>query len=177
MRIISGLYGKRRFQLPVSLRARPTTDFAKESLFNVLSHRIDFQDADALDLFAGTGSIAFELLSRGCRQVTAVEQDKVHVAFIAKIAHELKTEGLHLIKGDVFRFLSTAPDQAYDFIFADPPYLLPHLFDLPQIIFQKKMLRKEGILVIEHAKEKDFSSLPFFFQHRNYGTVNFSFFS
>jgi len=177
MRIISGKYGRRRFQLPTSLRARPTTDFAKESLFNVLVHLIDFCDAEALDLFAGTGSISFELLSRGCRQVTAVEQDRIHTAFITKVAKELQTNDLNLIKGDVFRFLQTTSKQSFDFIFADPPYLLKNLTDIPHLVFDRNILRNDGILVMEHSKEHDFSSLPFFVQHRSYGAVNFSFFT
>ena len=122
MRIISGQYGRRRFRIPASFKARPTTDYAKESLFNVLVHLIDLDGADALDLFAGTGSISFELISRGCRRVTAVEQDKAHAAFIAKVAGELQTQALDMVKGDVFRFLQTIPAHSYDFIFADPPY-------------------------------------------------------
>ena len=175
MRIISGIYGRRRFQLPTSLKARPTTDFAKESLFNVLVHLIDFQDAEALDLFAGTGSISFELISRGCRHVTAVEHDRIHAAFIAKVAKELQTDALNLIKGDVFRFLQTASENMYDFIFADPPFSLNNLTEVPRLVLEKKILRKGGVFVMEHSKEHDFSALPFFNQHRRYGAVNFSF--
>ena len=176
MRIIGGIYGRRRFQLPASFKARPTTDFAKESLFNVLVHLIDLCEADALDLFAGTGSISFELLSRGCRRVTAVEQDKIHAAFIAKVAGELHTDALQLIRGDVFRFLQTTPAQSYDFIFADPPYRMQNLTDLPRLVFEKNILREGGVFVMEHSKEHDFSSYPHFNHHRHYGAVNFSFF-
>lgn len=176
MRIISGQYGHRRFQTPASFKARPTTDFAKESLFNVLMHLIDWEGVEALDLFAGTGSIAFELISRGCRRVTAVEQDRTHASFIAKVAGELRTNDLHLIKGDVFRFLNTAPAGTYGFIFADPPYSLENLTDIPRLIFTKNLLREGGILVVEHPKTCDFSSFPFFLQLRNYGSVHFSFF-
>ena len=177
MRIISGQYGRRRFQIPASFKARPTTDYAKESLFDVLVHLIDWDGADALDLFAGTGSISFELLSRGCRPVTAVEQDKTHAAFIAKVAGELHTQALHLIKGDVFRFLETVAARSYDFIFADPPYSLKNIPDIPRLIFEKNILREGGVFVIEHSSEYDFSTIPFFNQHRNYGAVNFSFFN
>ena len=177
MRIISGQYGRRRFQLPSSLNARPTTDFAKESLFNVLIHLIDLDGADALDLFAGTGSISFELLSRGCRRVTAVEQDKVHTAFIAKVARELHTDALHLIKGDVFRFLKTAKPESFDFIFADPPYSLENPADIHHTIFEKRLLRENGLFVLEHSKTADYSTFPHFTQHRHYGAVNFSFFN
>ena len=176
MRIISGIYGRRRFQVPTSFKARPTTDFAKENLFNVLANIIDLDGLDALDLFAGTGSISFELLSRGCRRVTSVEQDRDHYAFMLKVAKELKTDSLDAIKGDAFRFINTAPEQSYDFIFADPPYSLAALPDVPRLIFEKNILRPEGVFVMEHSKENDFSSLPFFYQHRVYGSVNFSIF-
>ena len=176
MRIISGIYGHRRFHVPSSFNARPTTDFAKENLFNVLANIIDLDGTDALDLFAGTGSISFELLSRGCRQVTSVEQNRAHYAFILKVAGELKTEALNPIKGDVFRFLNTVPEQSYDFIFADPPYSLTSLPNIPRLIIEKKMLREGGVFVMEHSKENDFSSIPFFHQKRVYGAVNFSIF-
>lgn len=176
MRIISGIYGRRRFQVPSSFKARPTTDFAKENLFNVLVHLIDLDETDALDLFAGTGSISFELLSRGCRLVTAIEQDKAHAAFILKVANELKTDALNLIKGDVFRFLNTASEQSFDFIFADPPYALTSLADIPRLVLEKNLLREGGVFVMEHPKEYDFSTLPFFHQLRVYGAVDFSIF-
>ena len=176
MRIISGIYGHRRFHVPSSFNARPTTDFAKENLFNVLANIIDLDGADALDLFAGTGGISFELLSRGCRRVTSVEQNRAHFSFILKVAGELKTEALNPIKGDVFRFLNTVPEQSYDFIFADPPYSLTSLPDIPRLIIEKKMLREGGVFVMEHSKENDFSSIPFFHQKRVYGAVNFSIF-
>lgn len=176
MRIISGIYGRRRFQVPNTFSARPTTDFAKENIFNVLTNLIDLEDKDALDLFSGTGSIAFELLSRGCRQVTAVEKNAAHATFIAKIAKELKTEDLNLIRGDVFRYLQYAPGNSFDLIFADPPYAMKELKEIPSLIFQQGLLRNDGILIMEHPKEVDFSSLPFFDQKRVYGSVNFSLF-
>ena len=176
MRIISGIYGRRRFQVPSSFKARPTTDFAKENIFNVLANLIDFDGMDALDLFAGTGSISFELLSRGCDSVTAVEQDRAHASFIEKVAKELKTEALTLVKGDVFRYLSTVPEQSFDFIFADPPYTLAMLPETPEIIIDKNLLRSGGVFVMEHSKENNFSDLPFFDQLRVYGAVNFSIF-
>ena len=176
MRIISGIYGRRRFHVPSSFKARPTTDFAKENLFNVLNNIADLDEADALDLFAGTGSISFELLSRGCRRVTSIEQDRTHHSFILSVAKELKTDALNAIKGDVFRFLNTAPELSYDFIFADPPYSLASLLDVPRLVIEKNILREGGIFVMEHSKENDFSSLPFFNQRRVYGAVNFSIF-
>jgi 16S rRNA (guanine(966)-N(2))-methyltransferase RsmD len=178
MRIISGIYGRRRFRLPSSLRARPTTDFAKENLFNVLRGLIDFDGATALDLFAGTGSIAFELLSRGCSNVTAVEADRFHAAFIADVCKELHTEDtFRLIRGDVFKFLAAAaPSEAYDIVFADPPYNMPQLPEVPCLVLDKQLLRSGGVFIMEHSKANDFSSLPSFFQHREYGSVNFSIF-
>ncbi|MDR0575555.1 MAG: RsmD family RNA methyltransferase [Tannerella sp.] len=176
MRIISGIYGRRRFQVPSSFKARPTTDFAKENLFNVLVRLINLENADALDLFAGTGSISFELLSRGCRFVTAVEQDRNHAAFIMKVAGELRTEALNLVRGDALRFLNTTPEQSFDFIFADPPYSLALLPDIPCQVLEKNILREGGVFVMEHSRENDFSGLPFFYQRRVYGAVNFSIF-
>ena len=161
MRIISGIYGRRRFDVPSSFSARPTTDFAKENIFNVVNNLVDLEGMDALDLFAGTGSISFELISRGCRNVTVIEKNNAHASFIAKVAKELKTDALALIRGDVFRYLNSAPKQSFDFIFADPPYALP---ELPEIF------------IMEHPKTNDFSSLPYFYQHRVYGSVNFSIF-
>lgn len=176
MRIISGKYGRRRFEVPSSFSARPTTDFAKENIFNVLANLIDFEDAEALDLFAGTGSISFELLSRGCRRVTSVEKNNAHASFIAKVAKELKTSDLHLIRGDVFRFLQTLPSESFDFIFADPPYALKELPEVPTWVLERNLLCPGGIFVMEHSAAYDFSSLPLFAQHRAYGSVNFSLF-
>lgn len=176
MRIISGIYGRRRFDVPSSFSARPTTDFAKENLFNVIHNLMDLEDTDALDLFAGTGSISFELLSRGCRRVTAVEKNNAHASFIAKVAKELKTESLTLIRGDVFRYLGSAPREGFDFIFADPPYALQELPEVPRLVFERELLRPGGLFVMEHPKNYDFSTFPCFYQHRVYGSVNFSLF-
>ncbi|MDR2968239.1 MAG: RsmD family RNA methyltransferase [Tannerellaceae bacterium] len=176
MRIISGKYGRRRFSVPAGFRARPTTDFAKENLFNVLSNLTDFEDSDALDLFAGTGSISFELLSRECRQVTTVEKENLHAAFIAKVGKELKAGNLLLIRGDAFRFLHATRPDSYDFIFADPPYNLKELAKIPRLILDRRILKQGGIFVMEHPAAYDFSSLPFFSRHLVYGSVNFSLF-
>lgn len=162
--------------MPKTFGARPTTDFAKENLFNVIGNRFDLDETDALDLFAGTGSITFELISRGCRQVTAVEKNAAHAAFIRKVAKELNTDALDLIQGDAFRYLASARENSFDFIFADPPYALKELPDVPRIILEKKLLREGGLFVMEHPKTYDFSPLPGFLQHRVYGSVNFSLF-
>jgi 16S rRNA (guanine(966)-N(2))-methyltransferase RsmD len=176
MRVISGKYKRKRFDIPRSFKARPTTDFAKESLFNILSAYLDFEDnISALDLFAGTGSISIELISRGCQKVVSVEKDRNHYAFIKKIMEEVKTEQSFVIKGDVFRFVKTCRE-SFDFIFADPPYALEQLNELPDLIFDSSLLKEEGLFVLEHGKTDSFETHPYFLEHRSYGSVNFSFF-
>lgn len=175
MRIITGLYRGRHFDIPRTFKARPTTDFAKENLFNVLNGYIDFDDAAALDLFSGTGSISLELLSRGCRQVVSVEADREHCLFIRQCLKKLSAENHLLIRGDVFRFLKSCRQQ-FDFIFADPPYELTELPQIPDLIFQHDLLRGGGLFVLEHGKKHDFSTHSRFIEHRAYGSVNFSLF-
>lgn len=175
MRVITGIYKGRHFDIPRNFKARPTTDFAKENIFNVLTRYIDFEDAAALDLFAGTGSISLELLSRGCASVISVEADRDHANFIRQCMKKVGTEGHILIRGDVFRFLKTCRAQ-FDFIFADPPYDLPELPTVPDLIFQHDLLKSSGVLVFEHGKHNDFSAHPHFVEHRSYGSVNFSVF-
>jgi RNA methyltransferase, RsmD family len=175
MRIVSGKYGRRRFEVPRSFKARPTTDFAKENLFNVITNLTDPEGAVALDLFSGTGSIAVELLSRGCSEVTAVEKDFSHYSFIKKVKAELKDDNLKTVKADVFKYLQNC-DKTFDIIFADPPYALPNLAGIPELIIKKNLLNDGGVLVMEHPKTYDFSTLPYFNQQRKYGSVNFSIF-
>ena len=176
MRIISGKYGHRRFQIPASFNARPTTDFAKENLFNVLENLVDWDELDGLDLFAGTGSFAFEMLSRGCRSVTAVELNHKHALFIEKVAKELHAEALTVIRGDALRYLSSKAKPSFDLVFADPPYNLPELPALPNLVLNSGMLHEGGLFVLEHSKNNNFTALPYFIQQRVYGSVNFSFF-
>ncbi len=175
MRIISGIYKRRRFDVPKNFKARPTTDFAKENIFNVILNLIDLDGCDALDLFAGTGSISFELISRGCKQVICVEKDFFHYSFIKKVQQELKTEALIPLKGDAFRFLEDCRQQ-FDVIFADPPFALKELEKIPALIIEKDLLKENGVFIMEHPKEYDFSNLPYFNQRRIYGAVNFSVF-
>ena len=175
MRIITGKYKGRHFDIPRSFKARPTTDFAKENIFNVINGYVDMEGAQALDLFAGTGSISLELLSRGCAPVVSVEMDRDHAAFIRECMQKLDTKDNILIRGDVFRFIKSCKQQ-YDLIFADPPYALPTLPTIPQLILSKGMLRPGGLLVFEHGKHNDFSDVPGFIEHRAYGSVNFSLF-
>ena len=176
MRIITGIYKGRHFDIPRSFKARPTTDFAKENIFNVLMQYVDFEDAQALDLFSGTGSISLELVSRGCKQVVSVEMDRDHHRFIQECLKKLNTDKCVPIRGDVFRFLKSCKQQ-YDFIFADPPYALKELPQIPDIIFERQLLKEEGLFVFEHGKDYDFSAHPHFLEHRSYGSVNFTLFT
>ena len=175
MRIITGKYKGRHFDIPRTFKARPTTDFAKENIFNVINAYVDWEETTALDLFAGTGSISLELLSRGCQQVISVEKDRAHARFISQCMEKLGTDEHILIKGDVFRFLKSC-HQKFDLIFADPPYALPELETIPDLIFQYDLLKEDGLLVFEHGKNNDFSTHPHFIEHRSYGSVNFTLF-
>ena len=175
MRIITGQYKGRHFDIPRTFKARPTTDFAKENIFNVLNGYIDFDGSAALDLFAGTGSISLEMLSRGCAPVVSVEADRDHATFIAQCMKKIGTTDNVLIRGDVFRFLKKCHEQ-FDFIFADPPYALENLATLPGLVLGNDLLKPDGIFVLEHGKNYDFSEEPRFLEHRSYGSVNFSLF-
>ena len=175
MRIITGLYKGRHFDIPRSFKARPTTDFAKENIFNVVNGYMELDGTTALDLFAGTGSISLELLSRGCSRVVSVEADRDHAAFIRQCMTKIGTDACMLIRGDAFRFMKSCRQQ-FDFIFADPPYALKELPGIPSLIFEKGLLKEGGLLVFEHGKDNGFSSRERFVEHRSYGSVNFSLF-
>lgn len=176
MRIISGKYKGRRFDPPKSFKARPTTDIAKESLFNVLNNSIDWEETYALDLFGGTGSISFELISRGCPRVVCVEKNFNHASFIEKTKGELKIQSeMLLLKMDAFGYLEHCKEQ-FDLIFADPPYDLKNFADVPRLVFEKDLIKLEGIFILEHSKDYDFSNYPLFDDKRIYGSVNFSIF-
>lgn len=188
MKIITGQYGGRRFDPPRNLNARPTTDLAKQALFNILQNRMDLEGCRALDLFSGTGSISFELLSRGAAHVVSVEMGHTQQQFIQKVAAQLNVpRNRHqLIRGDVFRYLNAPPAMSvgasapsaapFDLIFADPPYDLAELDKLPDLVLQPGWLAPEGIFILEHGKASDFSSHPLFQELRTYGAVHFSFF-
>lgn len=176
MRIITGLYKGRRFDVPRTFKARPTTDFAKENLFNVLQGCVDFDAAPrALDLFSGTGSITLEMLSRGCSHVTSVEKDPQHSAFIKQSLDKLCVRNALCLRTDAFAFLARCREQ-YDLIFADPPYALENLSELPDIILGRNLLAEDGVLVVEHGKDTSFSDHPQLFDTRSYGSVHFSLF-
>lgn len=175
MRIISGKYRGRTIVPPKNLRARPTTDFAKENLFNVLSNLVDFEACDVLDLFAGTGSIGYEFASRGARTVTSVEINSVHYDFIKRTAAQLGIENFYAVKANVFLYLKACRKQ-FDLIFSDAPYDLEGSERVVTEVLQNDLLRPGGILIFEHSKKMDFSSVPEFWQLRSYGSVRFSFF-
>ena len=177
MRVISGIYKRRRFEVPRTFKARPTTDFAKENLFNVLGGYLDFEDGTvALDLFAGTGSISIELVSRGCDRVVSVEKDRRHHAFICDVMQQVKTDKCIPILGDALKYISRGGGESFDFIFADPPYALKDLESIPTRIFENGLLKEDGLLVLEHGKDNHFEDDPHFIERRVYGSVNFSFF-
>ncbi|HET6245020.1 MAG: 16S rRNA (guanine(966)-N(2))-methyltransferase RsmD [Bacteroidetes bacterium] len=175
MRIISGKYRGKKINPPNNLPVRPTTDYAKEALFNCLANKIDFEDIKVLDLFCGTGNITFEFASRGVEDLTCVEINFKCAEFIKRTVLELKAKGIKVITSDVYKFISYSSDK-YDLIFADPPYDMQETLFLADRIFEKQLLNKNGYLVIEHPEDKDFSNNHFFEERRKYGKVNFSFF-
>lgn len=175
MRIISGKYGRRRFDVPTNITARPTTDMARENLFNVLTGIVDIEGKTVLDLFAGTGAMSFEFLSRGAAHVTAVEKARTQAEFIKRVKQQLGDENLTLIRGDVFKFVATSR-QPYDIIFVDPPYDLPRFAEVPSLVLGSPLVHDGTLLIMEHPREHDFSALPHFSQQRVYGKVNFSLF-
>lgn len=175
MRIISGRCGGRTIVPPKNLRARPTTDFAKENLFNVLGNMVDFEDLEVLDLFAGTGSISYEFASRGVAAVTSVEINAVHYNFIRSTAKTFGFDNLHPVKANVFLYLKSCTKK-YDIIFSDAPYDLEGSEQVIDLVFEKGLLKDGGVFIFEHSKSKDFSTNPHFKQLRSYGSVQFSIF-
>ena len=175
MRIIRGKFGRRRFDVPANITARPTTDVAREKIFNVLENIVDFEGKDALDLFAGTGAVSFEFLSRECRSVTAVERAPTQQRFIQKVADELGTDNFTLVRGDALRFIANCP-RRFDIVFADPPYDMKGFGEIPSKILSSRLVGPGSIVIVEHSRSYDFSALPGFSEHRVYGSVNFSIF-
>lgn len=178
MRIIGGRFKGRRFHPPADKwPTRPTTDFAKEALFNILNNHFDFEAIRVLDLFGGTGNHSYEFISRGCADVTYVDKFTGCVQFVRKTAQQLDIESsLKIYQMDVFRFIETASSQ-WDFIFAGPPYGLPTIDTIPDLIFEKKLLAPEGWFVLEHNPHHDFVHHPRLIDIRNYGQTFFSFFA
>lgn len=175
MRIIRGKYGRRRFDVPKNITARPTTDFARENLFNVIENLVDIEGAKVCDLFAGTGAVSWEFVSRGAAEVVAVEEAPVQSAFIRSVKEKLGDTVLRLVRGDVFRFVAKA-SQPFDIVFADPPYDLPRFDEIPGLILGSKLVKEGSLVVIEHNKSKDYADMPNFVRRLAYGSVNFSIF-
>lgn len=175
MRIIRGKYGKRRFDVPHNITARPTTDFAKENIFNVIENIEDIEGEDVLDLFAGTGAISLEFLSRGARSVTSVEMASTQANFIRTVKDKLGDDALRVIHGDAFKFLDSAK-RPFDIVFADPPYDHPRFDEIPSLILESRVVKPGSLVIVEHSAKHDFSTLPGFQEHRAYGSVNFSLF-
>jgi 16S rRNA (guanine966-N2)-methyltransferase len=175
LRIIGGKYKGRRIVPPGNFKARPTTDFAREGLFNILNNRVNFETISVLDLFAGTGSISFEFASRGAVSVHLIEKDPRHISGIKRIIKDIELENIKTVHIDVKAYLKTCSFK-YDIVFADPPYDLKWLKELPDLITQAAVLKEDGFFVLEHPKALTFAGHKLFFEHRNYGGVNFSFF-
>jgi len=176
LRIIGGKYRGKHLDLPSGLSARPTTDFAREGLFDILSTRISFEDTDVLDLFSGTGSISFEFISRGAKTVHLVEYNQRNIFFIRRTIKDMNISNIKAVRLDVREFLKVCR-YTYDIIFADPPFDLPWLKKLPGMVLDTDLLNEGGFLIVEHPGEISFNDHPGFFEHRKYGRVNFSFFS
>lgn len=175
MRIVSGKFKGKLISPPKNFKLRPTTDIAKESLFNIISNWYDIDDLTVLDLFAGTGSISYEFISRGCISVVSVEKNFRHSEFIRRTVTDLNVSNATVIKSDVFLFLNSC-NKTFDFIFADPPFDLETILNIPDYVFRNKLLNESGTLVVEHSSDTDFSEHPNFIEIRKYGKVNFSVF-
>ncbi len=175
MRIISGHNRGRKITPPKNLPVRPTTDFAKEGLFNILANKVDFEELKVLDLFAGTGNISFEFASRGALFIKAVDINNHCVEFIQKTATDLKFQNLRSFKSNVFQYLNNSVE-TFDVVFADPPYDLEDSVHIPDLVFDNELLNDDGILIVEHSRNLSFIEHQNFIEHRKYGNVNFSFF-
>jgi len=175
VRIISGIYKGKVLSPPKNLPTRPTTDFAKTGLFNMLNNRLDYENTTVLDLCSGTGNITFEFLSRGAKHVTSVDQHAACLKYISDTAKELKFDNIKTWKVDLFRFIDKT-EEKFDVVFADPPYDAPWIEQINEQVFQKGLLNEGGLLIIEHGSKTDLSGQPHFEETRNYGNVNFSIF-
>ncbi|MFH1004612.1 MAG: 16S rRNA (guanine(966)-N(2))-methyltransferase RsmD [Bacteroidota bacterium] len=175
MRIIGGTHKSRQFHILNNSGIRPTTDFAKEALFNILQHRIDFENMTVLDLFSGSGSISYEFASRGCKHITSIEKNPNCCNFIKKKSQEFGFENIRVVSMDVFKFLNLCTD-TFNIIFADPPFKLQNIERIPALVFEKNLITENGMLIVEHSTEINFSEIKQLTETRNYGTVNFSIF-
>ena len=175
MRIISGSHKGLRIQAPAKLPVRPTTDQAKEALFNILQHSLDFYEMNLLDLFSGTGNISYEFASRGCTAITAVDKHPACVQFIKETSKKLNFQ-IDVVRADVFKYLESAYEK-FDLIFADPPYDLNRIPEIAERVLKNNLLKEDGLLVIEHASVQQLNYIAGFVEDRKYGSSTFSFFS
>lgn len=175
MRIIGGELKGKSILPPMGYKARPTTDFAKEGLFNTLINQYDFESLSVLDLFSGTGSISYEFASRGCRDIVAIEMNPANAAFIKKTAASLKIK-MQVVHHNVFDFFEICTKQ-FDLVFADPPYAIEGLDTIPDRVFSHNILKEDGMLILEHPGTYSFESHPCFLKERKYGNVHFSYFT
>jgi len=175
MRIVSGKLKGRHIPVRSNFPARPTTDFAKESLFNILNNWYDFEQIDVLDLFSGTGSISYEFASRGSKNILSIEKDFRSFSFIKQTAIDLQLSAIKAIKADAFSFIGKCTAK-FDIVFADPPYELKRIEEIPEMVFKSGILKNSGTLILEHGKEQHFEENEYFSEIRHYGGVNFSFF-
>lgn len=176
MRIIAGTLRGRRLNPPDRLPVRPTTDMARESLFNILNNYVDYEECSVMDLFAGTGAVSLEFVSRGAREVTAIDINAQCTDFIKQCASQFGVHNLRVVRADVFDLLKRA-NRRFDIVFADPPYAIDNLASLPDLVFRQQVLTDDGIFVLEHPRDYSFEEHPHFWQHRAYGKVNFTFFA
>lgn len=176
MRIIAGSLRGRRLNPPQNLPVRPTTDMARESLFNILNNYVDYEECSVMDLFAGTGAVSFEFVSRGVREVTSIDINAQCTDYVKAECVRMGVRNMHVVRADVFDLLKRA-NRKFDIVFADPPYALEGLATLPDMVFERQVLTEDGIFVLEHPRDYSFEEHPHFWQHRNYGKVNFTFFA
>ena len=176
MRIIAGSLRGRRLNPPTSLPVRPTTDMARESLFNILNNYVEYEECKVMDLFAGTGAVSLEFVSRGAKEVTAIDINGQCTDFIKSTALQFGVKNLHVVRAEVWDLLKRAYKK-FDIVFADPPYAMEELARLPDAVFEHEILTEDGIFILEHPREFQFEEHPHFWQHRHYGKVNFTFFA
>lgn len=176
MRIIAGTYRNRRLDPPRGMDARPTTDYAKEGLFNVLQHKYALEGIRVLDLFAGTGNIGLEFLSRGADSVLSVEQDRKMIAFMERTAASWQVPNWRILSNDVFNFLRSHR-ASYDIVFADPPFAMEGIERIPTLVLEAGLIGPDGLVIVEHVDKMDLSAVPGYQVTRKYGLVHFSFFT
>lgn len=175
MRIIGGIHKGKQLVTPKNLPVRPTTDFAKEGLFNILNNRLDFEELTVLDLFCGTGNITLEFASRGAKKIVSIDKHSACVNYVRDTAKALKLNAIYTERADVFKYLEKN-QSTYDLIFADPPYELENIAAIRDLVFNHNLLNEDGLLIIEHGPRTNLSDKEFYVETRKYGNVNFSFF-